>query len=105
AAGAGFDRAVFIKDGFVEMNVVYQNWTAPYGVSGKNDGNWHHTALTCQSGVGCTFYVDGVLSSPLRSWNDRSQMAPGGKLSQGTDQMEFVTGWAQGPGFLDGQID
>ena len=105
---AALDRSVSLWNGTLTPYVAFRNWTPPCASPFVNDGAWHHTALTCQSGVGCSLYVDGALACAPQAWNDRSSVG-GTFRPSGWDQQSLVVGWAFGNmdqgGFFDGEID
>jgi hypothetical protein len=61
------DREVFMAaDGSLQFNMLSGSVTKTiYGLSGINDGNWHHVAVTVDNNLRAAIYTDGCLVDDL----------------------------------------
>ncbi|MGB3076231.1 MAG: LamG-like jellyroll fold domain-containing protein, partial [Chitinophagales bacterium] len=57
----GHDRHIFLSNGQLSVR-IYPSYSWNSGIQ-INDGQWHHIALTVQTGIGQKIYVDGIQSN------------------------------------------
>ncbi|MFO0747180.1 MAG: LamG domain-containing protein [Myxococcota bacterium] len=107
-AGQATDRSLRTYAGKLAFYIQYPSWEPTcMSTTRVDDGVWHHAVLTCQSGVGCSAYLDGVLQCAPHPWNDRSKLAADGPLGvvPAYAKQYLLVGYTNDAGAFDGQID